>query len=196
MASSRIAMLYVLTACMYAFSMFMQRDLWLFPFPLFRMAFPFVMLAMLVADRSKWNKLDGVMLLWGTLLLASSNYTLQLFFSEHYFLTHKSIFGWYSSIVLLLFALVFFTWQLAISWKSKRVWRITQWIGASGFLACMLINDFRLAIVPITLWFIAVMRSPEIPRRYHSIALVFWFVVCAVTISGWYFGQDEVLAFL
>jgi hypothetical protein len=181
---------------MYALSMFMQRDIWLFPFPLFRIAFPILMIGMLISDRAKISSKDVLMLLWGVVLLLSSNYVLQLFFSEHYFLTHQSSFQLYSSLMLLLFSLVFLGWQLFIAWNDKSYLRWIQWVGASGFFTCMIVNDFRFAIIGISIWLFGVMRSSAIAKRYQSIALVFWFVVLTVTITGWFAGQDEVLSFL
>lgn len=196
MTSDRIALLSILTACMYAFSIFMQSHTWLFPFGLFRIGLFIVFILMLLAERKKPRWEDVLVLSWAALFAVSSNFILQFFFSEQAYTIHQLSIELFTSWALFGFAFLLLAWQMLLAWRTDGWTRWAQIAGGLGFFSCMLLNDFRLVCLPVALWFVALKVRPVASAAHQSIATVFFFIVLSAYISGFFFGMEEVLAYL
>jgi hypothetical protein len=196
MTSQRIALLAMLTACMYAFSIYMQHDIWLFPFGLFRVGLFVVFILMLVAEKKAPTLPDFLVLAWTALFAISSNFILQFFFGEKSFLEHHSEIELFTSWTLLGFAVILLFWQVRMAWSSEGWKRWMQLVGGLSFFYCMITNDFRWVLFPVLLWFIALRWNETAPDTHRSIASVFLFIIASTYVSGFFFGMEHVLGYL
>lgn len=196
MSAQRIALLTILTTCMFGFSIYMQNGLFLLPFPLFRIGLLGIVIALFISEKKQLIRSDWFLFAWSFCLAISSHFLLEIVYNEATMLQYKSEIDQFSAIALLLFACFFFLWQLMqlTSFRSFDQWLIIS--GASVFFIGMLANFMILLPFGLVSWYIGIKLSKNTRPITEAVALLIQFILISVIVSIAYFGSDKVLAYL
>jgi hypothetical protein len=196
MTAQRIALLSILTTCMFGFSIYMQNGQFILPFPLFRIGLLGIVIALFITEKKQLIRSDWFLFAWSFCLAISSHFLLEIVFNEATMLQYKSDIEQFSAIALLLFACFFFLWQLMqlTSFRSFEQWLII--LGAGMFFIGMLANFLILLPIGLVLWYIGLQISKNMRPITNAIALILQFIFISVIASMAYFGPDKVLAYL
>ena len=196
MTAQRIALLSILTTCMFGFSIYMQNGQFILPFPLFRIGLLGIVIALFITEKKQLIRSDWFLFAWSFCLAISSHFLLEIVFNEATMLQYKSEIDQFSAIALLLFACFFFLWQLMqlTSFRSFEQWLII--LGAGMFFIGMLANFLILLPIGLVLWYIGLQISKNMRPITNAIALILQFIFISVIASMAYFGPDKVLAYL
>lgn len=192
--SFRIAGLAILTTCMFAFSIYMQNGVWLFPFGLFKIGLCLVAIILLINQRSRLKLLDYLILAWSGFLAFSSHFMFTFFVREQSFETKGEFLSGISSLLFFAFSIGLVSWQILIALQSKNWRKWIQLISAFALFICLLSNGYEWIIFPSVLWFISVYGSSEISDLNQAMGSLLTFVIVSSWISGCYFGMERVLS--
>jgi hypothetical protein len=196
MTAQRIALLSILTTCMFGFSIYMQNGQFILPFPLFRIGLLGIVIALFITEKKQLIRSDWFLFAWSFCLAISSHFLLEIVFNEATMLQYKSEIEQFSAITLLLFACFFFLWQLMqlTSFRSFEQWLII--LGAGMFFIGMLANFMILLPFGLVSWYIGIKLSKNARPITEAVALLIQFILISVIVSIAYFGSDKVLAYL
>ncbi len=192
MTSERIVLLTILTACIYATTIFAETGTFILPFGIYKPALFVVALVLMIVNKrfglSEW------VLLAATLLLAlSSKFVMQLMLSQEQSLEHLAGIELFVSLSLIGSTLLFLTWQVLLAWEDKTRFRWLQIINAVVMLTCIWMNLYAWLIVPTLMWLMSVFLSRNQNPMHKSFAGLFGFVIVSTWISGLVFGGEAVL---
>lgn len=118
MTRAQVVRLTVLTACIYAFSMYMQKGTWIFPFPLYEAAMLAALIALYAVDRKTPGPTGVLAFSWAALQVCASDFILEFFLgSEHadWFYGNRV-----PDYVLLVFLAVFSAWGAIVALKLRK----------------------------------------------------------------------------
>ena len=174
MARENVVRLIILTACIFAFSIYMQKGTWVFPFPLYESAMVFAVVALLIADKKRPTFLGAMALIWSLLQLAVSDFILEFVINENtidWFLNSL-----YLDLLHLTSWLFFFFWGIAsvIQFRtlSTKIAGITL---LTTFVVLVVQNLFFPAIFPLVLWLILFFTDRKEATLERQIAFLFTF---------------------
>jgi hypothetical protein len=141
----------VLTACIFGFSMYMQKGTWIFPFPLYEGAMLAAVLALYIVDRKKPGILGFLAILWAFLQVCASDFILE------FFIRAEDAASFYESLItdylLLSFAVFFLLWGVLVSLKLHRMpLKLLAVAGCFGFFAAFIFNAYLWAMIPLSIW--------------------------------------------
>lgn len=195
MTSERIVLLSILTACIYAITIFAESGMFILPFGVFKPAlFALAVLLIIVNKRFGWQEIS--LLLATFSLTLSSKLLLQLMLSDETLNTHRPEVETFISFSLLAFTLFLFLWQVLIAWEDKTQFRWLQIVNALVMLTCIWMNMYAWLIVPTLMWLMSVFLSRNNNPMHKSFAGLFGFVVLSTWVSGLIFGADAVFGSL
>jgi lipopolysaccharide export LptBFGC system permease protein LptF len=83
-------------------------------------------------------------------------------------------------------------WQIRISFQEKSFLRWLQLANACALSASLMFQLVDWLIVPATMWILIVLSSRGMRSFDRGVALLFYFIICSVWISGYFFGADAV----
>jgi len=192
MTSERIVLLSILTACIYATTIFAESGVFLLPFGLFKPAL-FLIAAILVIVNKRFGWQELMLLLATFSLTLSSNVVLQIFISQSYYLKHQLEIKLFISWALLSFTIFLFVWQVLIAWKDKTQFRWLQMINGLVMLACIWTELYIWLIVPTMMWLMSVFLSRNENPMHKSMAGLLGFVIISSWCSALYFGKEAIL---
>lgn len=192
MTSERIVLLSILTACIYATTIFAESGVFLLPFGLFKPAL-FLIAAILVIVNKQFGWQELLLLLATFALALSSNIVLQIFISHSYYLEHQSGIELFISWAMLSFTVFLFAWQVLIAWKDKTQFRWLQIINGLVMLACIWTELYVWFIVPTLMWIMSVFLSRNENSLHKSFAGLYGFVIVSCWVSGVFFGAEAIL---
>ncbi|AEA42495.1 hypothetical protein [Fluviicola taffensis] len=192
MTSERIVLLSILTACIYATTIFAESGVFLLPFGLFKPAlFLIASILVIVNKRFGWQE---IMLLLATFSLALSSHVLiQIVVPHHTLMVRKDGIETFTTFALLAFTLLFFVWQVLIAWKDRTQFRWLQIINGLVMLACLWMNLHLWIIVPTIMWLLSVFLSRNENSLHKSFAGLYGFFIISCWVSGVFFGADAIL---
>lgn len=202
MISERIVLLAVLTASMYGLSIYMQDELYILPFGLYKVGMLLVAIILLIANRKKIRLLEVTMLIWGAALAVSSKFVLQFFFSESEFEQNMEQINAISAWSFLTFALFLFFWQVLLAFEDKTIYKWLQIANAAAMLMCLAVGIlsrqfsdimFVWLIVPTCMWLTTVFLSRNENPMHKSLAGLLGFVIVSSWCSALYFGIEPIL---
>jgi hypothetical protein len=192
MTSERIVLLSILTACIYATTIFAESGVFLLPFGLFKPAlFILAVVLVIVNKRFGWQE---IMLLLATFSgVLSSKMVLDIFISHTYYFEHKIEIETFTSLALLSFTIFLLIWQVLIAWKDKTQFRWLQIINGLVMLTCIWTELYFWLIVPTLMWLMSVFLSRNENSLHKSFAGLYGFVIISCWISGVFFGAETIL---
>jgi len=192
MTSERVVLLSILTACIYATTLFAETGTFILPFGIFKPALFVIALVLMILN--KRSGLQEWMLLLATCTLAlSSKFVLQLIVSQERLIGNQPGLELFVSLSLIASTLLFLTWQILIAWEDKTQFRWLQIINAIVMLTCIWMNLYVWLIVPTLMWLMSVFLSQNQNPMHKSFAGLFGFVIVSTWISGLVFGVEAVL---
>ncbi len=191
--SLKIAGLAILTTCMFAFSIYLQNGIWLFPFGLFKIGLFIVTIIVLVNQRKRFSLIDGLLVVWTGFLALSSHFVFEFFVREQTFETNNEFLSGISSLLFFVFTIGFFVWQILIAFQSENWRKWLQLVSAIALFVCFLSNEFVWIIIPTLIWLIAIYRYSKISEVSQAVGILFTFIVVSSWISGCFFGLERVL---
>lgn len=195
MTNERIVLLSILTACIYAITIFAESGMFILPFGVFKPAlFALAVLLTIVNKRFGWQEIS--LLLATFSLTLSSKLFLQLLISDETLHTHRPEVETFISFSLIAFTLFLFLWQVLIAWEDKTQFRWLQIVNALVMLTCIWMSMYAWLIVPTLMWLMSVFLSRNKNPMHKSFAGLFGFVVLSTWISGLIFGADAVFGSL
>lgn len=174
MTREKVVRLTLLTACIFGFSIYMQKGTWIFPFPLYESAMFAAIVLLYIADKRPPQMAGALALLWALLQLAASPFILEFFVSDRNFqwLAESS----FSDFLLLGFILVFVTWGLHVSLKMKHpFWRLLALPSVAAFGICFFMNSYLPATIPLIVWLLCFYASEKSASIHRNIVFVFAF---------------------
>lgn len=193
MTSERIALLSALTACMFAFSIYMQNNLFLLPFGLFKIGLFVAFILMLINERKRPVIGDWLVLIWTLLFSGTSKFILQFFFNEQAFEQGYDTIEFGTSLLLIAGSIVFFAWSIWMVYPLKNAIQGLLLVAGLGALICFLSNSYAFLILPVILGIVGVSLHKELPNHHRSFYYLFGFVVVSTWISAYFLGTDQVL---
>jgi hypothetical protein len=189
MTSRQIVFLTILTACIYAVSIWFETGLFIFPFGLYKPVL-FIVALLLVIVQKKW-RIQEVLLVLSTFFLALSSTFVLHFFSQAYSAENQLVI--FTSIATILFSLCFLAWQISIAIPEKSIFRALQLVNAFIMSVCILTNQYVWLLIPTSMWLTSVWMSRSTSETQLSFTYLFAFVVYSLFISGLFFGSQVVL---
>lgn len=192
MTSERIVLLTILTACIYATTIFAETGTFILPFGIYKPAL-FVVALMLMIVNKRFGLSEWVLLAATLLLTLSSKFVMQLMLSQEQSLEHLAGIELFVSLSLIGSTLLFLTWQVLLAWEDKTQFRWLQIINAVVMLTCIWMNLYAWLIVPTLMWLMSVFLSRNQNPMHKSFAGLFGFVIVSTWISGLVFGGEAVL---
>lgn len=174
MARENVVRLTILTACIFAFSIFTQKGTWVFPFPLYESGMVLAIIALLIADKKRPGPLAYMALLWSLLQLAVSDFVLEFIINE------KNI-DWFLNSpyldLLQLFSWIFFyCWGIAVVFNFEKMpTKIAGIVLLTAFVALVLSNAFILSVFPLVGWLVLFFADRKEATLERQIAFLFTF---------------------
>lgn len=192
MTSERIVLLTILTACIYATTIFAETGTFILPFGIYKPALFVVALVLMIVNK-RFGLSEWVLLAATLLLTLSSKFVMQLMLSQEQSLEHLAGIELFVSLSLIGSTLLFLTWQVLLAWEDKSQFRWLQIINAVVMLTCIWMNLYAWLIVPTLMWLMSVFLSRNQNPMHKSFAGLFGFVIVSTWISGLVFGGEAVL---
>jgi hypothetical protein len=174
MTREHVVRLTILTACIFGFSIYMQKDTWIFPFPLYEISMLIAIVMLYIADRKMPDLIGFTAIGWAVFQLIASDFVLEFFINErnfHWF--EESLFIDY---LLLGFALVFLVWGLLVTWQWKELsLRVTGMLLVAGFVGCFIFNSYLIAMAPLVAWLVCFYADSKEASIHRNIVFLFTF---------------------
>lgn len=193
MSSQRIVFLTILTAFLYALTLFFETGVFLFPFGIFKPALFVAALILIINERKL--KLPEWLLLFATCLLSFSSKFLIQICLPNYETTGIDI-ELITSLALIGFGLVFLAWQINIALPEKSIYRLLQLVNAFVMSACLFTNQWTWYLVPSLMWVMSVYLSKNVPTLHKSFAFLYVVLLCCAFVSALFFGAKVVISHL
>lgn len=193
MISNRVVGLAIVTLSMFAFSIFMQDGVFLYPFGLFKAVLFVLFPVMLIVDKVKPGIKDWLLLIATSSLFIGSNFALQIVFPEisdaktaDRIVLIQSLTLVCASLCLLMNAVLF-----AKDYNDRPA--IFFGIGFLGLATAILSNHLEWGIGTLPCWFFAAYLKGKLEERFRSFSLLMGLLILITTLSAFYFGKDQVL---
>ena len=193
MTSERVGSLTILTACIYAFVQYLQSNVWIFPFPLYKAGLLIVLILMLIADKKKPGLTEWLALSWSLALLLSSKFILQLIMSEQKLYYFKN--NLFVDVMLIIFCVLFAVWAVIVSLRIQNsTSKVLGVVFALAFAACLLLNLYSWGIIPLIGWLFCIFlfEKDRTPVHYSMIT-VFAFLYITAWTTAFYMGSANIL---
>jgi|GEM_PF-1901850 len=193
MTSERIGSLTILTACTYAFIQYLQTNVWIFPFPLYKLGLLIVLILMLISEKKKPGITGWLAISWSVALMLSSKFVLQLVMSEQQLSHFKN--NLFVDVMLILFCVLFAAWAVMVSLKIQhQTARLLGVVFALSFSICLLLNLYSWAIIPLIGWLFCIFL-PEKDRTpvHFSMITLFAFLYITAWTTAFYLGSANIL---
>lgn len=174
MTREHIVRLTILTACIFGFSIYMQKGTWIFPFPLYELAMLAAIIALFIVERQRPSVTGLLALTWALLQLSASEFILEFFVSgeQAQWLFESLI----TDYLLLGFSFAFLVWGMLICWKLPNV---LQAIGGTlcclVFTGCFVFNEYLWAMFPLVTWLLILFLSKREATIHRNILFLFTF---------------------
>jgi hypothetical protein len=190
MNSQRIAILFILTICIYALSIFFETGMFLLPLGLYKLGL--LLISILFAIIEKKARLKELLLILSMISLAiGSQFVLQFIFPPSDL--SKDTYELVKSISLIGFSLIFLAWQINLALPEKSIFRLLQLINAFAMSVCILTNQYTWYLIPTIMWGLSLVTSRSVEEKDKSFAYVYGFMVVSAWVSGVYLGKDAIL---
>jgi hypothetical protein len=174
MTREHVVRLTILTACIFGFSIYMQKDTWIFPFPLYEVSMLAAIVLLYIADRKMPDLIGFTAIGWAVFQLIASDFILEFFLTERNFQWFEESF--FIDYLLLGFALVFLVWGLFVSWQWKNLsLRVTGMLMVTGFVGCFIFNSYLIAIAPLVAWLACFYADNKEASIHRNIVFLFTF---------------------
>jgi len=174
MTREHVVRLTVLTACIFAFSIYMQKGTWIFPFPLYEAALLPAVIALYVVDKKRPGITGILAIIWSLLQLCASQFVLEFFINDRNF-------EWfYESLItdylLLFFVLILMVWGWVVSFGlGKILYRAMSWLAIAAFTACFILNAYYWAMLPLVVWLTVWIVAEREASIHRNILFLFTF---------------------
>lgn len=174
MTREHVVRLTVLTACIFGFSIYMQKGTWIFPFPLYEIAMLAAILGLFIVDRQRPSVTSLLAVTWALLQLSASDFILEFFVSG------ENADWFFESLVtdylLLGFSLVFLAWGCLISSKLRKMALLTiAVLSCIAFTVCFIFNEYLWAMLPLVIWLVALFLDRKEATIHRDILFLFTF---------------------
>jgi hypothetical protein len=174
MTREHVVRLTILTACIFGFSMYMQKGTWIFPFPLYEGAMLAAMIALYLTDRKNPGITGVLAFTWGLLQLLASGFLLE------FFVKGEDAVQFYETLtvdyLLLGFAAVFLLWGVLISLKMHRLpLKLLAIAGCFGFFTAFLFSAYLWAMIPLLVWLVSLFLDEKEATIHRNILFLFTF---------------------
>jgi hypothetical protein len=174
MTREHVVRLTILTACIFGFSMYMQKGTWIFPFPLYEGAMLVAMIALYIVDRKNPGIVGLFAFTWGLLQLVASDFLLE------FFVKGENAARFYETLttdyLLLGFAAIFLTWGVLVSLKMhKTPLKILAISSCFGFFVAFVFNAYLWAMIPLLLWLVSLFFDEKEATIHRNILFLFAF---------------------
>ena len=141
MTREQVVRLTILTACIFGFSIYMQKGTWVFPFPMYELSLLGALIVLYIVDKKKPGVAGLLAFTWAILQLTTSQFALEFFFDDNDF--QRFYDSAIPDFLLLGFALIFLIWGILISLKLKKITlRIFGILGCVAFVSCFVLNAY------------------------------------------------------
>jgi hypothetical protein len=174
MTREQVVRLTILTACIYAFSMYMQKGTWIFPFPLYETAMLAAMAALYITDRKSPGVTGFLAFLWAALQLFASDFILEFFISSknaEWFYANRI-----TDYVLLAFLAVFTTWAAVVALNLQRqLFKVIAAVCCLAFPVLFFYGEYLWATAPLTGLLICLYADEREASIHRNILFLFTF---------------------
>jgi len=187
MTREQVVRLTILTACIFGFSIYMQKGTWVFPFPMYELSLLGALIALYIVDKKKPGITGGLAFIWAILHLTTSQFVLEFFFDDHDFQR------FYESAVpdflLLGFSAVFLVWGILISLKSQKLaLQVFGIIGCVAFITCFVLNAYLWAMIPLVGWLMLLVIAEKEGTIHRNILFLFTFFFLSKHLTLFWMG--------
>ena len=174
MTREHVVRLTILTACIFGFSIYMQKDTWVFPFPLYEISMLISIVLLYIADRRMPDMIGFTAIAWAIFQLIASDFILEFFITlDNVQWFEESLFIDY---LLLGFAIVFLVWGVVVSWQWQKLWlRLTGMLLVAGFVTCFVFNSYLWAMIPLVAWLVCFYLDRKEATIHRNIVFLFTF---------------------
>ena len=191
MTREQVVRLAVLTACIFGFSIYMQKGTWVFPFPMYELSLLGALIALYFIDK-KPGIIGFFAFTWGLLQLSTSQFALEFFFDDNDF--NRFYDSAIPDFLLLGFVVVFLVWgiliSLALHKKSLRISGIIACIifVCSFFASTLIDHVFLWAMIPLVGWLILLMIDEKEGTIHRNILFLFTFFFISKHLTLFWMG--------
>lgn len=189
MTRAHVVRITVLTACVYAFSIYMQKGTWIFPIPLYELALFPAIIALYIAGKERPGAAGILALSWSFLHLVASQFVLEFFLDDdglRWFYDH-----FVSDYLLLLYILLFTVWSWVISLKAGTMWPgVISGLAATVFAACFVLGSPYWAMIPLVLFFVMRMFTDKDASVHRNILFLFTFFYLSRYLTLYFLGSE------
>lgn len=191
MTREQVVRLTILTACIFGFSIYMQKGTWVFPFPMYELSMLVALMALYFIDK-KPGIIGVLAFLWALLQLSTSQFVLEFFFDDQDFILFYD--SSLPDFLILSFVLVFLSWGILISLKLQQfIFRILGIIGcvvfiSSYFVGAMLEHAFLWAMIPLVGWLILLILDEKEGTIHRNILFLFTFFFISKHLTLFWMG--------
>ena len=192
MSSERVGSLTILTACLYAFTQYLQNGIWIFPFVLYKIGLFLAIILMFIADKRKLKITEWLALGWSFALVLSSKFFLQFFVREQHMRAFSR--GLFVDVMLLLFCLLFLVWAVIVSLRIPN--RTARGLGVFFAVAlggAFLMNLYIWAAIQLIGWLFCIFQERDRTPTHFNIITLFAFLYFSAWITGAYLGGNNIL---
>ena len=192
MTREQVVRLTLLTACIFGFSIYMQKGTWVFPFPMYELSMLVALIALYFIDK-KPGIIGVLAFTWTLLQLSTSQFVLEFFFDDQDFILFYD--SALPDFLILGFVLVFLCWGILISLKLHQlIFRILGIIGCVLFISSYFASDFLdhaflWAIIPLVGWFILLMLDEKEGTIHRNILFLFTFFFISKHLTLFWMGS-------
>lgn len=174
MTREHVVRITILTACIFAFSMYMQKGTWIFPFPLYESAMLAALIALYIVDRQHPRITGFLALFWAIVQLCVSDFILDSILDAEqaeWFYGNRI-----RDYVLLGFLVVFAAWGTLVSLQlRKTVWKLAALAGCLVFPVLFFYGEYLWAMVPLVGWLVCLFADEQEATIHRNILFLFTF---------------------
>ena len=188
MARENVVRLTILTACIFAFSIYWQKGTWVFPFPLYESAMAIAIVSLLIADKKRPSLLGIMALTWSLLQLAVSDFILE-------FIVNKDNINWFikSGFLEMLEVaswLFFYFWGIVSVIRFRQtLTKVAGIVLLTTFIALVLQGFFVLGIIPLVLWLLLFFADRKEASLERQITFLFTFFFLSKYLTLYFMGH-------
>jgi hypothetical protein len=188
MTREQVVRLTILTACIYAFSMYMQKGTWIFPFPLYESAMLAAMIALYIVGRTAPGIIGFLALSWSVLQLCTSDFILEFFITSEnadWFFANRI-----TDYVLLAFLVIFTSWAaiVALSLRKQAV-KLIALLCCLAFPVLFFYGEYLWAIAPLTGLLVCLYADQREASIHRDILFLFTFFFLSKYLTLIFLGE-------
>lgn len=189
----RIAVIAIAAYVIIGLAPFLESGQFVLPIGLFKPTFFIIAVLGFIQQKKRLKFNDYVLLLWSLLFAFTSKFIIDLVWGASMTPEATERFFTLQAWLHLLAYLILMLWMTGYAWRKMYIFGTLQLIGATGMLACLLLNFYIWLPLPALLWFIGVALQKEKEEVPYAIAVFMIFFICSAWISGCFFGADAIL---